>query len=134
MHSEGQLANVSGILGGLGLNKFDDPVVDSPSYWDLLEDFVPFAGSSRPAKKKKLPPITKAKTKTVEKKKSAKKKTAKPAVAAKPAKAKRPVPKRPKPKPKRNPWQAVTDEDSGDTYYWNEDTNETSWDKPEGMP
>uniref|UniRef100_A0A7S2W7K5 WW domain-containing protein n=1 Tax=Rhizochromulina marina TaxID=1034831 RepID=A0A7S2W7K5_9STRA len=28
-------------------------------------------------------------------------------------------------------WKAVQDEESGDTYYWNELTNETSWERPE---
>ena len=28
------------------------------------------------------------------------------------------------------PWQAVFDEDSGLYYYWNEDTDEVTWDRP----
>lgn len=40
-----------------------------------------------------------------------------------------------KPRPKRQPplpkgWVAVTDEESGDTYWWNEFTDETTWDRP----
>ena len=34
--------------------------------------------------------------------------------------------------PSDSPWMAVTD-DSGKTYYWNQDTDETSWDKPAGF-
>mmetsp|Transcript_37995 Transcript_37995/g.38677 ORF Transcript_37995/g.38677 Transcript_37995/m.38677 type:complete len:342 (-) Transcript_37995:83-1108(-) len=32
------------------------------------------------------------------------------------------------------PWQAVVDKTSGDTYYWNKLTNETSWERPSAEP
>jgi hypothetical protein len=32
------------------------------------------------------------------------------------------------------PWEAVRDEASGDTYWWNKLTDETSWDRPAGAP
>lgn len=32
----------------------------------------------------------------------------------------------------QSPWTAVKD-DQGKTYYWNKDTNQTSWDKPAGF-
>jgi len=30
-------------------------------------------------------------------------------------------------------WQACLEESTGDYYYWNEDTNEVTWEKPEGF-
>jgi len=33
----------------------------------------------------------------------------------------------------KNPWVPVVDEASGDTYYYNEATGDTSWEKPAGM-
>ena len=32
-----------------------------------------------------------------------------------------------------SPWQAVLDEASGATYYYNSETGETTWDMPEGF-
>ena len=34
----------------------------------------------------------------------------------------------------RSDWQAVKDESTGDHYWWNTVTNETTWDKPPGAP
>ena len=31
-------------------------------------------------------------------------------------------------------WSEAKDADSGDTYFWNTDTNETSWDRPVAPP
>ena len=31
-------------------------------------------------------------------------------------------------------WSEAKDLDSGDTYFWNTDTNETSWDRPVAPP
>jgi hypothetical protein len=35
--------------------------------------------------------------------------------------------------PAKSDWIAVVDESSGSTYYWNEKTQESSWDKPAGF-
>jgi myosin heavy subunit len=83
------------------------------------------------AKKKSGPPAlaTSSKSKSSPKKTAAKKKTG--------GKPSRPVPKRPaarKPKPKPSPWKPILDEESGDTYYWNEETDAVTWDKPAGLP
>lgn len=51
------------------------------------------------------------------------------AAAAKPA----PKAAAPKPKPAYSPWRPVLDESSGDYYYYNEETGESTWDKPEGL-
>jgi len=38
------------------------------------------------------------------------------------------------PAPGAGPWEAVKDESSGDTYWWNPATGETTWDQPPGAP
>jgi len=54
------------------------------------------------------------------------------AAAAKPAAKAAPAPA--KPKPAYTPWRPVLDESSGDYYYYNEETGESTWDKPDGVP
>jgi len=39
----------------------------------------------------------------------------------------------PKPAAKPTPWRPVLDETSGDYYYYNEETGESTWDKPDGV-
>ena len=36
--------------------------------------------------------------------------------------------------PVQRDWQALKDESTGDHYWWNTVTNETTWDKPPGAP
>ena len=38
-----------------------------------------------------------------------------------------------KKKGNKSAWVAYTDDETGDTYYHNEETDETTWDKPAGM-
>eukprot|EP00472_Partenskyella_glossopodia_P009453 CAMPEP_0197517112 /NCGR_PEP_ID=MMETSP1318-20131121/2083_1 /TAXON_ID=552666 /ORGANISM="Partenskyella glossopodia, Strain RCC365" /LENGTH=1597 /DNA_ID=CAMNT_0043066413 /DNA_START=40 /DNA_END=4833 /DNA_ORIENTATION=+ len=60
------------------------------------------------------------------------KKPTKPALPApKPSAPKPPPPAAPKPKPPPvSLWRATVDPASGDTYYWNVETQEVTWDKP----
>jgi len=52
-----------------------------------------------------------------------------PAAAAVVHKAKAPAVK--KVLQKKSPWKAYTDDDSGDTYYYNEESGESTWDPPD---
>jgi len=48
----------------------------------------------------------------------------------------KPAAKQPAPAAKKltyTPWRPVLDESSGDYYYYNEETGESTWDKPEGV-
>lgn len=65
-----------------------------------------------------------------------------PTAAAPSAPPRRPVPtpagrtggpNRPPPRPTQPSWEAVVDPSSGNTYYVNNDTNETQWDRPVGF-
>ena len=54
--------------------------------------------------------------------------------AAAGAKAPAKVPKGSPPKPgKAQQWQALVDQTSGNTYYYNDATDESSWNKPAGF-
>ena len=52
------------------------------------------------------------------------------AAAPAPMAARPPAFAAPAPAKKKSDWVAVLDESSGNTYYFNEKTNESSWDKP----
>ena len=110
--SAAQLADLPSFLRSQNLSKFDEVKVLNPSYTDLLTAYQPYVGAqaAQPEQKRRgharVQSVNRAPT--------------------------RPPPVKPAPVA-RNPWKAYRDESSGNDYYYNEDTGETTWTKPEGL-